>query len=105
MKKKFGPFIINNQKPIIIAEVGVNHGGSFATAKKYIEICKRSGADAIKFQTYKAETIAARNSPAYWNLQLEKTKSQFELFKKYDRLNYPEFKKLKNICDKKKYCL
>jgi N-acetylneuraminate synthase len=102
MKKKFGPFIINNHKPDIIAEVGVNHGGNFALAKKYISMCKKSGADAIKFQTYKAETIASENSPAYWDLQLEKTKSQFELFKKYDRLGYSEFKKLKNICDKKK---
>jgi N-acetylneuraminate synthase len=102
MKKKFGPFIINNHKPVIIAEVGVNHGGNFALAKKYISMCKKSGADAIKFQTYKAETIASENSPAYWDLQLEKTKSQFELFKKYDRLGYSEFKKLKNICDKKK---
>lgn len=102
MKKKFGPFIINNNVPIIIAEVGVNHSGKFSVAKKYVEICKKSGADAIKFQTYKAETIAARNSPAYWNLKLEKTKSQFELFKKYDKFNYPEFKKLKKLSDKKK---
>jgi N-acetylneuraminate synthase len=102
MKKKFGPFSLDNYKPIIIAEVGVNHGGNFALAKKYIEMCKKSGADAIKFQTYKAETIAARNSPAYWDLKLEKTKSQFELFKKYDKFNYPEFKKLKKISDKKK---
>ena len=102
MNKKFGPFVINNHKPIIIAEVGVNHGGDFRIANKYIAYCKKAGADAIKFQTYKAETIASRSSPAYWDLQLEKTKSQFELFKKYDMFNYPEFKKLKNICDKKK---
>ena len=102
MIKKFGPFLIIENKPIIIAEVGVNHGGNFVLAKKYIEMCKKSGAHAIKFQTYKAETIVSRNSPAYWDLKLEKTKSQFELFKKYDRFNYPEFKKLKNICDKKK---
>ena len=37
MKKKFGPFSLDNYKPIIIAEVGVNHGGNFALAKKYIE--------------------------------------------------------------------
>ncbi len=65
-------------------------------------MCKKSGADAIKFQTYKAETIVSRNSPAYWDLKSEKTKSQFELFKKYDKFNYLEFKKLKKICDKKK---
>lgn len=102
MKKKFGPFDLSIYRPIIIAEVGVNHGGNFQIAKKYVDICKKAGADAIKFQTYKAENIAAKNSPAYWNLKKEKTKSQYDLFKKYDYLSYRHFKSLKQIADKKK---
>ena len=44
-----------NSKPYIIAEVGVNHEGSIKTAKKMILMAKKGGADAVKFQTYKAE--------------------------------------------------
>ncbi len=36
-------------------------------AKRLVDEAKEGGADAIKFQTYKAETLASRNSPAYWD--------------------------------------
>ena len=41
----------------IIAEIGVNHNGSLALAKKLINMCKKCGADAVKFQTYKTDLI------------------------------------------------
>ena len=41
----------------IIAEAGINHNGSISIAKKLIDIASRSGADAIKFQTYKTENL------------------------------------------------
>ena len=78
----------NNNKlydPYIIAEAGVNHEGSIANAYKLIELAADGGADAIKFQTYKADKIASKLSPSYWNLRSEKTKSQYALFKKYDK--------------------
>ena len=70
--------------PYIIAEVGVNHEGSMKTAKRLVDEAKEGGAHAVKFQSYKAETIASKYSPAYWDLSQEPTKSQFELFKKHD---------------------
>ena len=85
---KLGKRKINsNTKPYIIAEIGVNHEGSINLAKKMIYLAKKAGADAAKFQSYKAETLASKNSPAYWDLKKEKTKSQYELFKKYDVWN------------------
>ena len=72
-------------KPYVIAEAGVNHEGSMELAKRLIDEAKEGGAHAIKFQTYKAETIASRHSPAYWDLTKEPTSSQFELFKKHDK--------------------
>ena len=87
-------------RPYIIAEAGVNHECSMDIARQIIDEAKFGGADAIKFQTYKAETIASINSPAYWDTNLEQTKNQFNLFKKYDKFWKKEFELLKTYCDK-----
>jgi len=91
-------FIKKNKKPFIIAEVGVNHECSILKAKKMILSAKKAGADAVKFQTYKAELIASKNSPAYWDTKKEKSKNQYELFKKYDQLNLEDYQELYNFC-------
>lgn len=55
---KLGTFEINNGYPVfIIAELSANHNGSIDTAVETIKAAKRAGADAIKFQTYTADTI------------------------------------------------
>jgi N-acetylneuraminate synthase len=89
-------------KPVIVAEAGVNHEGKMELAKRLIEEAKEGGADAIKFQTYKAQTLASRNSPAYWDMKKEPTASQFKLFQKYDKFWKSEFEQLKLYCDKMK---
>lgn len=86
--------------PYIIAEAGVNHEGSMDLAKRLIDEAKKGGAQAIKFQSYKAETLASKNSPSYWDLSKEPTTSQFELFKKHDSFWKKEFVELKEHCDK-----
>lgn len=86
-------------KPFMIAEAGVNHEGSMDLAKRLIDEAAEAGADAIKFQTYKANTIASKDSPSYWDLSKEATKSQFELFQKYDKFWKSEYEKLKVYCD------
>lgn len=52
-KKKIGP----NHKPFIIAELSANHGNSLKNCLELVKIAKKSGADAIKLQTYLPETI------------------------------------------------
>ncbi|HWY37254.1 MAG TPA: N-acetylneuraminate synthase family protein, partial [Bacteroidia bacterium] len=83
------------RKPYIIAEAGVNHEGSMELAKRLVDEAQKGGAQAIKFQTYKAETIASKNSPYYWDISKEPTRSQFELFKKYDKFWKKEYEELK----------
>ena len=85
--------------PYIIAEAGVNHEGNLDTAKRLIDLAAQGGADAIKFQSYKAETLASKDSPAYWDTKKEPTLSQYALFKKHDSFWKKEFESLKTYCD------
>ena len=66
-------FQFNNLKKdnnfYLIAEIGVNHECSLKSAKKLILQAKKAGANAAKFQTYKASNLAKINSKAYWNLK------------------------------------
>lgn len=90
----------------LIAEIGVNY---YDIAKKHniepidaaklmIVEAKKSGIHAVKFQTYKASTLASKKSPSYWDRNEEATTSQYELFKKYDSFNYSEYKELSDYC-------
>jgi len=71
----------------IIAEAGVNHNGSTELAKKLIDAASESGADAVKFQTFKAEKLVSRDAKkaAYQqkNMQ-EESDSQYEMLKKLE---------------------
>ena len=98
---------MKTKKPLIIAEIGVNHFdiaklfdiSPIDAAKKMIFEAKINGADVAKFQTYKAEKIAAKFSPSYWDTSEEKTKSQIDLFKKFDSFGKDEFQELSNYCN------
>ena len=93
--------ISEKKLPYIIAEIGVNHEGSMSKAKHLIDLCSSAGAHAAKFQTYKADTLASINSPAYWDSNQETSKNQHELFNKYDRFNEEDYKMLFEYCKQK----
>ena len=97
---KFGKIKLG-KRPYIIAEAGVNHSGNFNHAIKMIDAAARSGANAIKFQSYKAERLASKFSPAYWDTKKEKTKTQFELFKKFDNFEIDDYRELSKRAKKK----
>lgn len=84
--------------PYVIAEIGVNHGGSVEVARKLIDLAHEGGADAAKFQTYKADRIASKHSPAYWDTTKEPTTSQHQLFKKYDSFEADDYAVLARHC-------
>ncbi len=87
-------------KPYVIAEIGVNHECSVSKAKKLILQAKSSGAAAVKFQTYKADTIASKDAKAYWNTNEESTLNQFDLFNKFDKFEKKDYIKLYKYCKK-----
>ena len=73
-------------KTVIIAEAGVNHNGSLEMAVQLIDVAVAAGADAVKFQTFKAEKISAVNAPKA-DYQKETTgsdESQLEMVKKLE---------------------
>ena len=95
---RFGPFII--------AEVGVNYYdharelnlSPLEAARLMVDEAARTGAHAVKFQTYKADKLASKHSPAYWDQSEEPTTSQFELFSKFDHFGEAEYRDLAAHC-------
>jgi len=94
--------VINTSKVFIIAEAGVNHNGSLDLAYQLVDVAKEAGADAIKFQTFKAENVVSKlaDKAEYQKKTTGSDKSQLEMIKKLE-LSFEDFVKLKKYCDKK----
>jgi N,N'-diacetyllegionaminate synthase len=101
---RIGSRCISEKHPcFIIAEAGVNHNGRLDIAKKLVDAAVSGKADAVKFQTFKAEGVVTKNVgiASYakknigWNLK------QLDMIKQLE-LSYDDFKQLKKYCDKKK---
>jgi len=87
---------------LIIAEAGVNHNGDINLAKRLIDIAKDSGADVVKFQTFKAEDLVTvlASKAKYQIKDTSPSETQFEMLKKLE-LSNNEFEDLKVYCDNK----
>jgi N,N'-diacetyllegionaminate synthase len=92
---------MNPNKTVIIAEAGVNHNGNIHYAKKLVLIAKESGADFIKFQSFKAENIIKKNTPLVNYQKKSGHKSQFQLLKSL-QLSEEQHKIIINFCKKNK---
>lgn len=86
----------------IIAEAGVNHNGSVELAKKLIDAAVEAGADAVKFQTFKASNLVSKNAQKadYQKATTDAEESQFEMIKKLE-LDVDTHKELMAYCDSK----
>ena len=94
---------IFTNSPYFIAEIGVNHNGSLKLAKKMILEAKKSGADAVKFQTFKASTLVTPRTPKvkYQKSTTDKNESHYQMIKSLE-LSEKNHLLLKNFCKKKK---
>jgi len=93
--------IIGGRKPcFIIAEISANHGGSLKRAVSLIKEAKKSGADAVKFQTYTPDTLTINAHNKYFRIKHPEWGGQtlYKLYKSaYTPWNW--FKRLKRIAD------
>ena len=90
---------LKKRLPVLIAEVGVNYYDiarvrgmtPLDAAKLMVLEAARAGVHAVKFQSYRAETLAARDSPSYWDLNENPVTSQRELFSHFDKFGATEY--------------
>tara|TARA_B110000037_G_C17087646_1_gene492634 strand:+ start:655 stop:1665 length:1011 start_codon:yes stop_codon:yes gene_type:complete len=94
---------LKSSKVFIIAEAGVNHNGSIAIAKKLIDTASAAGANAVKFQTFKADNLATKNAQKarYQKETTDIEESQFNMLKKLE-LNASMHRRLISYCKNKK---
>lgn len=79
----------------IVAEIGCNHNGDPVLAKKMVDVAKKCGVDAVKFQTFKADKLISKYAPKaeYQKVTTGTADSQLEMTRKLE-LPYDEFRKL-----------
>jgi len=87
-----------NHPCFIIAEAGSNHNGDLEQAYKLIDIAKEANADAVKFQTFKAEKLYVKNAGK--SAYLKKDKSIYDIIKEME-MPISWIKKLSDYCIKK----
>lgn len=100
---KIGKKIISKKSPcFIVAEAGVNHNGLLGLAKQLVDVAKKAGADAVKFQTFRSEKIVTPQAlqAKYQAENIGKKESQYAMLKRLE-LPYSAFITLKKYCDKK----
>jgi len=92
--------IRRGRSTFIIAEISANHGQNFNRAVSLIKKAKECGVDAVKFQTYTADTLTINSDSRYFKIKHPKWSGQslYQLYKKaYTPWSW--FKKLKKISD------
>ena len=100
---RIGPRIIGDGQPVfVIAEAGVNHNGDLRLAKALVDAARAAGADAVKFQNFKAGevTTARARMAAYQKRNTGKSESQIEMIRKLE-LSTAAFQEIAEHCKKR----
>ena len=87
------------QRTLIIAEAGVNHNGSLAMAKELVDTAKECGADIVKFQTAKLDSLVSKFAKMadYQKKNMGEEKSQKDMLSKL-LLSFEDFTELAHYC-------
>ena len=92
-----------NSSPFVVGEAGINHNGEISKALEMIEVAKKTGLNAIKFQTFKASEFIVDTTQTYTYKSQGKeiTESMFEMFERCE-FSKEEWYKIKRKCDQEK---
>lgn len=92
---------MTDDRVFVIAEAGVNHNGSLGVARDLVDLAVSAGADAVKFQTFSADSLALESAELadYQRLSQEDARSQHDLLKGLE-LSRDEFRGLRDHCDR-----
>lgn len=92
---------VDTPRVLVIAEIGVNHNRSLSMAKELIDAAQRAGADAVKFQVFRASTLATSSAPSakYQQRNTGNSRSQYEMLRELE-FSEEEFGELAEYCDK-----
>ncbi len=74
--------------PYLIAEISANHCGNLSLAKKLIKCAKQNGADAVKIQTYTADSMTIKSKKKYFKIKSGLWKG-YDLWSLYDKAHTP----------------
>lgn len=90
-------------KVFIIAEAGVNHNGDMEIAKRLIDVASAAGADAVKFQTFRAEKLVCKTAPKaeYQMETTDESESQWDMLRKLE-LSVQMHRELIQYCKERK---
>ncbi|MCL0100165.1 N-acetylneuraminate synthase family protein, partial [Dehalococcoidia bacterium] len=99
---EFWEKLTTSSRGYVVAEAGVNHLGTLELGERLIREAKEAGADAIKFQSYKADRLTTRDAPRFWDWEgdIVADGSQFDSYSLLDSFGYEEHKSLKETCDR-----
>lgn len=94
--------ISEQERTFIIAEAGVNHNGDMSLAKEMIDVASELGADAVKFQTFKAERLILKNieKAPYQKVTTNSNETQYDMLKRLE-ITKEQTKELMHYCRKK----
>ncbi len=94
---------MDHKRTFIIAEAGVNHDGSLDRAMEMIDSAAQAGADAVKFQSFRAKKLVVRKAPKaeYQRRATNPEESQHEMLRRL-QLDKASHKKLIQHCEKRK---
>ena len=93
---------LRSGRPYFIAEAGVNHLGSLEMGERLIREAAQAGAQAIKFQSYKAKNLCIADAPRFWDWEGEEdpSGSQIDSYSLLDSFGEDEHRELYNLCQK-----